>query len=344
VDKKYEWEYVKNAVNAFEFIEQDSFKKFFKNQNFAFIGHNRWATKGKIETKNAHPFRHGKIIGVHNGTLWGEALLPKYKRYDTDSESLIRSIAKAGIKDVWKKVRGAATVVWWDQKENAMYFIGNGERPLHYSYDKNKTVMYLSSEKGILTASLLRNNTNNVRQYPIAKDVLHKINWNAKEKQMELTKETLEGAKDYYQNYQRNTCYNNGIGFTNWDNEVWDSTLRQWVPKDKKKDETYRGLFKPFGSEVFFTFYIKSEKKAFTQFVGRTKENHTVVLNTWEDDDNAAKLKIGVEYKGTVQSTHIGNSDDGKVTYYVSERSIVPVVGTFVFDEEGDKEFLPIGH
>src|SRR3546814_15519590 len=36
-------------------------------QSLAFVGHNRFATKGKVNDLNAHPFHYGNIVGAHNG-------------------------------------------------------------------------------------------------------------------------------------------------------------------------------------------------------------------------------------------------------------------------------------
>lgn len=70
----------KRAVDGPTFIE------FKKTQDYMYglgaIAHNRWATKGKINIANAHPFTHGEFTGVHNGTLRSQYMLPDSVDFD----------------------------------------------------------------------------------------------------------------------------------------------------------------------------------------------------------------------------------------------------------------------
>src|SRR3546814_15559864 len=62
--------------------------------NFCLIGHNRFATKGKVDATNAHPFKHGHITLAHNGTLRSMWDLPDHANFQTDSEAI--TYAKIG--------------------------------------------------------------------------------------------------------------------------------------------------------------------------------------------------------------------------------------------------------
>src|SRR3546814_8848521 len=77
-------------------------------QSLAFVGHNRFATKGKVNDLNAHPFHYGNIVGAHNGTLekssW-DALDKKLgEDTDVDSQAIITSIATFGIRSEERRV------------------------------------------------------------------------------------------------------------------------------------------------------------------------------------------------------------------------------------------------
>lgn len=95
------------------------------------VGHNRWATRGEINAVNAHPFRHGHISLVHNGTLTDQTLLPDHKSYEVDSANICYAIAKDGAAATIQKLDGAYTLIWIDENENTLNIIRNKERPFH---------------------------------------------------------------------------------------------------------------------------------------------------------------------------------------------------------------------
>jgi predicted glutamine amidotransferase len=115
-----------------------------------FLGHNRAATRGKVNTINAHPFECGHIIGAHNGTLhmdsWKE--LDKLLDEDTDVDSLaiFQVIEKFGIEKATEHLFGAWALVWIDLKENTLNFLRNKERTLFWGQSKDKTKLFWASE------------------------------------------------------------------------------------------------------------------------------------------------------------------------------------------------------
>jgi len=125
--------------------------KMTENSIVGFLGHNRMATKGKITKKNAHPFRHGNIIGMHNGTLIFERNLKiDNKEFGTDSESIIYHLSKFNIENTWKKLDGAATLVWFNQLEQSINMITNGQRPLVYALRKDNKGIFWASERWLI--------------------------------------------------------------------------------------------------------------------------------------------------------------------------------------------------
>lgn len=95
------------------------------------VGHNRYATQGAVIDANAHPFQHGHITLVHNGTLDDQSLLPDHKNFPVDSENIAYSIMKLGIEETIQKLNGKFTLVWHDAKLNTLNVIRNSERPFH---------------------------------------------------------------------------------------------------------------------------------------------------------------------------------------------------------------------
>ena len=61
---------MKKAVHSTDFLEMKQANSLLDCvHNKAIIGHNRAATVGAVTNTNAHPFEHGSITGVHNGTF-----------------------------------------------------------------------------------------------------------------------------------------------------------------------------------------------------------------------------------------------------------------------------------
>lgn len=98
---------------------------------YTMFGHNRWATKGAVNTKNAHPFLHDHITLAHNGTLTNQSLLPNHKDFEVDSENIAYAISKEGIETTITKLDGAYTLIWHDANLGTVNILRNTERPFH---------------------------------------------------------------------------------------------------------------------------------------------------------------------------------------------------------------------
>lgn len=131
----------KNAVSGLETVSS-IYPKFM-------VGHNRYATAGAVNDKNAHPFSYEHITLVHNGSLVDQSLLPDHKLFEVDSENVCYSIAKLGIEETIKKLHGAFVLVWHDSKLNTLNFIRNSERPF-YMMKTTTNDWYGASEKDMI--------------------------------------------------------------------------------------------------------------------------------------------------------------------------------------------------
>jgi len=151
----------KRAIPIYDFIDGKKYRDCLMGANKVLVGHNRWATKGGVSNETAHPFTHGDVTMVHNGTLKDQTLLPDNKDYAVDSENICHAINKQGIKDTWKQVDGAAALVWWDNSgDGTLQIIRNKERPLHYCYSLDNSKLYFASEEWMLVSALERNDVN----------------------------------------------------------------------------------------------------------------------------------------------------------------------------------------
>jgi len=117
------------------------------------MGHNRWATRGKINNACAHPFEYGDIIGAHNGTLRGQFRLEDYREFDVDSENIFYHLNKKGEKDLFAHLDGAFALSWWNKKEQTLKLVRNSERPLHYAFNEENTTLFWASEAWMIDAA-----------------------------------------------------------------------------------------------------------------------------------------------------------------------------------------------
>lgn len=106
------------------------------------FGHGRYATKGAINTKNAHPFVHDHITLVHNGTInYGLADQHKTLETEVDSHALCAAIAEKGLVPALEGIYGAYALIVHDAKEGCVYIVRNEDRPLHRIVTHDKHVL-----------------------------------------------------------------------------------------------------------------------------------------------------------------------------------------------------------
>lgn len=151
VDTKGKRNLVKNVGNPYNLIYTKDYTKAVDAQKQPYItvlaGHNRWATTGKHVTENSHPFFHGNITMMHNGTLKRYDKFPKV--FEVDSESLCYAIDQMGIEDAVGYMDGAYAVVYYDSDKGTLNFARNYERPLYMSYSPKEKILMWASEKGM---------------------------------------------------------------------------------------------------------------------------------------------------------------------------------------------------
>lgn len=146
VTKQGKAETLKRQGTPWDLAESKDFSALFQKQFKALIGHNRWATVGAVNTMNAHPFSHGSIHGVHNGTLRNKYVLEDARFFDVDSDNLYHHINEQGFNDAAKIVNGAMSLAFYDDRARKMYLFRNDERPMCFAYTKDRKSILFASE------------------------------------------------------------------------------------------------------------------------------------------------------------------------------------------------------
>lgn len=152
--------------NPFVRLERDKgMNSAINGAGLVLVGHNRAATKGAVTSENAHPFSHGNVTMVHNGTLWGT----NFGNFEVDSEWLCHKLSESkNVVETLSDVDGAYALIWWDSDTKELNIARNTQRPLHIA--KSSTTYYVASEAKMLEWILHRNKiTTTVEEIPAGK-------------------------------------------------------------------------------------------------------------------------------------------------------------------------------
>lgn len=144
--------------------------------NQALIGHNRFATKGKTNKENAHPFQEEHITLVHNGTL---RFHHHIKNVEVDSHAITHSIAERGAKETLEMLDGAFALIWYDAQTNLVHAARNNERPLHLL--ETEDLFILSSERMLAEWICARNDQKIKKSQLLTSGLIYTFKTNRKE-------------------------------------------------------------------------------------------------------------------------------------------------------------------
>lgn len=136
------WNFVKNNK---EVGEQQR-----KLDNKVMAFHCRYATKGGVSKDNAHPFRDGDIVLMHNGTLRNDYQLNN-KYFPVDSQAVTHYLAQEDntVQSFVSKAEGAFALIWMDYRDGSLNFVRNDERTLFFA--ENDDFIVWASEASFLT-------------------------------------------------------------------------------------------------------------------------------------------------------------------------------------------------
>lgn len=161
-DKTVEPEIIKSTLNGWDFLDMVKGVGAVVNpQAQILFGHNRHATKGKINKANAHPFYvNDSLVGMHNGTLEEfqcKKFIKDWSDFGTDSEAALNSFSVNGEIETLRELTGAWAFVWYNYLDNTLNFTRNDKRPLWLGIHKSGSTIFWSSELWMMKSAIARN-------------------------------------------------------------------------------------------------------------------------------------------------------------------------------------------
>lgn len=229
---------MKKAFNANDFLELKAVDNSLSQLHSTeiLIGHNRWATMGDITHQTAHPFTHGPVTLVHNGTLHWYHDLPDGRDFDVDSEAICHALSVTDpdkATDVLELLDGAYALVWYDARIGKLRAARNDERPLHFCFSKNAEDLLIASEAGMLEWLATRHGFEPQEIWQLKEGVMITLDRD------DLTKYDVKDFEVYDDGY--------GSQYSKWGNSYYSS-----MNDDKPKKLEDKSGKKSDGSKVTF--------------------------------------------------------------------------------------------
>lgn len=227
VDKEDKIEVFKSLGCTSDFFLQH--RKSFNNRDFAsgfvhtFIGHNRFATQGKVSIDNAHPFEFDNVVGAHNGTVDKYSLkdFTDYKKYDVDSQIIYSHLSATTIDEVWANADGALALTWWDKRTNKLNIIRNNQRPMSIIYSEDDKTVFWASEAGMIYLAAHRQGIKLKQPVEVPPNRLFTFSFTADNKMRHTERDLPPFVKKPTVYHYGSAGYRGGLD--DWDDDYWMS-------------------------------------------------------------------------------------------------------------------------
>jgi len=163
-------DWIKTAQNSVDFLQNKEVRKKLEGikDPLVLMGHARFATRGAITSKNAHPFQHKKVLLAMNGTLQNITGMNDFNKYEVDSDAASWHMNEYGLIPTLKSLQGPFALTWLDGNKRTFNIVRNYGRDLFYAKHPHRATWYYSSEAKHLDWILTRNENNvNKREWDI---------------------------------------------------------------------------------------------------------------------------------------------------------------------------------
>ena len=284
---------VKAVGTPWDLAENSKFNSAFMGVCKVLIGHNRWATKGKINKANAHPFEFDNIAGAHNGTLRTTHQLDDNTWFDVDSENIYHHMNKHGVYDTIPKLNGAYVLTWYDKGQNTVNLIRNHERPLYYCFSEDMKTLYWASEPWIIRIAAVQadEKLQEVQELPVGSLHSFEVPAFSADRFQKATVRQMEM-------YKTPTPPSRILGA-----EV-NNRVVHLRPKDQQ-DSTSGKVRKSYSA---YLSYLQSEVVFSVGSVEKTKFNQNY-LQCWAVDDDDISIRVFAQYGGQLWDKMVSSTN-----------------------------------
>lgn len=138
----------KKLVESPAFLASKAVKDLMADEPFVIGGHCRFATHGKVNLSNAHPFSVGHFVLEHNGVI--SDLFDRVND-KTDSLVLTENMMKLGVVEGIKSgLSGDMALIFINKSNGSLNYYRNDGRPLFIGIEEKKKKFFWASQKDFL--------------------------------------------------------------------------------------------------------------------------------------------------------------------------------------------------
>ncbi|AUG88431.1 glutamine amidotransferase [Vibrio phage Vp_R1] len=338
--KETVYPYFKAAVDGPDFLKTIGWDvlrnggdpRYPRNFSNFYIGHNRYATMGEINSKNAHPFRHGDITMVHNGTLIDQSSLPDHTLFEVDSENICYSINKIGAAETIKNLEGAFTLIWHDASDETLHIIRNDERPFHLAETRCGR-WFGASEELMLKWILDRSKSFTIKEsfeIEVGKEYIFNVN-----DTFEFVEAIEREIADPWSFYGRNYGYGYGSSYGSWFNQPSVTPARKKEERATRKFQSVDSLLEENKLDLRGNSFFQFNSYDWNPY-GKSSTNGQVSGNL--PTDNPTDW-IEVQCHGVLAENYAENGEMyGKVVGAFVKKDILTIVATYVSKDRYEDE------
>lgn len=123
------------------------------------MGHVRYATHGKVNVNNAHPFDIGRVTGAHNGVIYNYNQVARAMGKDTpevDSQVLFQSLNRKEMSRAFESINGDFAITWVKDSNKKIHLARESGRPMVVAYWKKARVLLWASTRDIMADAMIK--------------------------------------------------------------------------------------------------------------------------------------------------------------------------------------------